>query len=245
MPHQGSTGYGADLAYIHNAGFGGFATNAAAELVTLLARYKIDSGLVVDLGCGGGILAEAVVAAGFDVLGIDRSPAMIKLCRGRAPAGEFRCGSFVDTELPACVAVTAIGEVLNYLFDTRNTPRQLPALFRRVYDALQPGGLFLFDVATPGRVPGGRRQGCSEGDDWACLFAAEEDRKRRILTRRITSFRRVGPAYRRESEIHRLHLHLPAELKRELRKIGFRVRTLRGYGKQPFPPGYIGFLARR
>ena len=112
--------------------------------------------------------------------------------------------------------------------------------------AANSGAWATADVAGPGRVPGtGPRRGYAEGDGWAVLFEAEEDRRRGRLTRRITTYRRVGELYRRDHEVHRLRLLSGAELAGELRGLGFRVRTLRGYGATRFAPGHVGFLAVR
>src|SRR5207248_184438 len=146
--------YGDDLAHIHDVGYGDFARNAAPALLRLLRRSGLGGGWVVDLGCGSGIWAQALVSAGYDVLGTDLSPAMVALARARVPGGHFRVGSFVDAALPPCVAVTALGECFSFLFDRGNTRRGLRALFRRAHAALCPGGLLIFDVAGPGRVGG-------------------------------------------------------------------------------------------
>jgi SAM-dependent methyltransferase len=236
--------YREDLAYIHDAGFGHFATNAAPVLLEGLQRQGLDSGLVIDLGCGSGILAEAMSAAGYAVLGIDLSRAMVAMARRRVPNGRFREGSLLAAGMPPCVAVAAVGECFNYLFDSGNTEQGLTALFHRIYGALARGGLLVFDVAGPGRVPGpGARRSYTEGDGWAVLVTAEEDRRLGVLTRHITSFRRVGELYRRDEEVHRLRLLRRPEVVRELRGIGFRVRLLSGYGPFRFPPGHVGFLA--
>ncbi len=88
---------------------------------------------------------------------------MIALARRVVPAATFRVASFVSVPLPACNAVTAVGEVLGYLLDPRHDAAALRRLFARVRAALHPGGLFLFDLPGPGRVPGGSRRGFSEG----------------------------------------------------------------------------------
>ena len=75
--------------------------------------------------------------------------------RAAAPAARFEIASWVDAELPPCAAVTAIGEVVNYGFDPRGGDAALHALFARVHAAVAPGGVFVLDVAGPGRVPGG------------------------------------------------------------------------------------------
>jgi SAM-dependent methyltransferase len=238
--------YREDLAYIHDAGHGGFARGAAPVLLGALRQAKAERGLVIDLGCGSGILAAEVAAAGYDILGYDLSAAMLALARRRVPQGRFHQESLLKADLPACVAVTAIGECFNFLFDRGNTDQALARLFRRVHNALCPDGLFLFDVAEPGRVPGGGpRRDYREGEDWAVLVTAEEDRRRQLLTRRITSFRKAGKLYRRAQEVHQLRLFRGAVLARQLREIGFRVRLLRGYGAFRFPPGCVALLGRK
>lgn len=142
--------YDVDLAYIHDVGFGDFAGAAARFLIEYLPAQGIHSGQIVELGCGSGIQAAALTEAGYDVLGYDISPAMVALSASRAPGGEFRCASFLDAEIPDCQVVTAVGEVFNYLFDERNSLSDLKKLFRRIYGALDPGGVFLFDVARSG-----------------------------------------------------------------------------------------------
>ncbi len=110
---------------------------------------------MVDLGCGSGQWARELLRAGYRVLGIDISEAMIELAREKAPAAEFRVGSLFEAELPPCDAVTAVSEVLNYLFDPENEERGLEGVFGRVREALRPGGVFVFDVLGPGQVPPG------------------------------------------------------------------------------------------
>jgi SAM-dependent methyltransferase len=239
-------GYGEDLAYVHDVGFGHFANNAAPALLGMLRQRGILRGLVVDLGCGSGILARRLCDAGYDVLGVDQSAAMTAIARKQAPDAQFRQGSLLTVKLPPCIAVTAVGECFNYLFDRRNTMRSLVGIFSRVHDALLRGGLFVFDVAGPGRVIGpGKQRIYREGEDWTVLVETEEDRQRMLLTRRITCFRKVGKLYRRSEEVHRLRLYTRSELAQQLRSCGFRVSTLRGYGPMRFPPGLFGFVARK
>jgi SAM-dependent methyltransferase len=238
-------GYGADLAYIHDAGYTGFVTGAAPGLLALLRRHGIAGGLVVDLGCGSGVWARILTDAGYDVLGVDYSAAMIALARKRAPRATFRHESYLKAELPRCDAVTSIGECLNYLF-VRNSKAALAGLFRRVSDALRPGGVFVFDILEPGQLPdGASRKRHRIGDDWAVMVEIEEDPALRVLTRRITSFCRVGRLYRRDEEVHRQRLYPARELADALARVGFRVRVLRGYGD--FRPGraHAVLLARK
>lgn len=237
--------YGQDLAYIHDAGFGKVAQAAGLTFLKALASQP-EKGPVLDLGCGSGILSKTITDAGYEVQGYDISPAMIDLARQRVPNATFQVGSFLTVEIPSCQAVAAVGEVLNYLFDRGNTRTNLERFFRRIYQALRPGGIFLFDVATPGRVPGkGPQQKYVAGPDWAVLVTQEENDQTRRLTRKIISFRQTGSLYRRDEEIHETRLYCPKEITESLRKIGFRVRPLRHYGSLRLAPGHVAFLARK
>ena len=140
--------YHDDLAYIHDVGFGDFAKNSAPGLLEILRESQITTGLVVDLGCGSGIWARELSRADYDVLGIDISPAMIEIARNRVPRAEFRVESLLRARLPECGAVTSLGECVNYLFDRSNTIRRLRRLFDRVFAALRPGGVFVFDIQS-------------------------------------------------------------------------------------------------
>jgi len=249
--------YRSDLAYIHDAGFGDLARGAASVLRHELRRRGLTGGLVIDLGCGSGILAEAMLASGYDVLGIDVSKDMIALARKRAPAARFRRESLWVARLEPCVAVAAIGECLNYLSLSRSTqdacaPRsdRPPAsrearLFRNIFDALQADGILLFDILGPEGLPQEPRRTFIQGDDWAVLTTTSSERRRSLLARRITSFRRVGDLYRRDDEVHRQRPLQVSVMNSYLRAAGFTVRNLSGYAEAGFLPGRAGFLARK
>jgi SAM-dependent methyltransferase len=237
--------YGDDLTHIHDAGFTGLARAAAHCAIELLDGGP--PGPVVDLGCGGGVTAELVAAAGHPVIGIDVSERQVELARRRVPAGEFRVGSVVDAELPGeCAAILAVGEVVNYAFDERSGIDAVAALGERAAGALAPGGVLLFDSAGPDRLPGGAPQrNFSEGEGWAVLYAAAVAEDARTLVREITTFRRIGEAWRRGHETHRLHLYEPAWIEAALAQAGLEVEVRPGYDDRQRIAGLDVFVARR
>jgi SAM-dependent methyltransferase len=241
-----TTGYSTDLAYIHDVGHSGFCERAAPELLRLLKAARIGHGLVVDLGCGSGLWAHRLVEQGFEVLGVDISPGMIRLARAHEPRARFRVGSFLETPLPQCVALTSIGECLGYAFDARNGEAALEKLFARVHAAIEPGGLFVFDVLEPSRGNRSRNgKSWAMGPDWAVLVTRHEDPDAKLLTREITSFRQAGKSYRRTDEVHRVRLLERNFVGRALRRQGFLVRVINGYGEFRFERGHVGFVARK
>jgi SAM-dependent methyltransferase len=238
--------YRDDLAYIHDVGYGAVANDAAVRVIDELAGVGHYGLPVVDLGCGSGILAQALTEAGRRVVGVDVSEAMVARAQARAPRAEFRVGSFVSSDLPPCVAVTAIGEVLSYTFDAANDDTARAGVFRRIFEALVPGGVLLFDIAGPERArPAGPHRTFATGPDWAVLVETDLDTATGLLTRSITTFRQVGPLYRRDSELHRLVLLDPAAVLESLRVIGFETQIFPMYRTVDLPPGVVAFLARK
>jgi SAM-dependent methyltransferase len=232
--------YDDDLAYIHDVGFGSFANDAAPEVIRILQEADIEDGLVVDVGCGSGIFARHLLKAGYDVLGIDASAAMIGLARAKAPAANFEVGSLFTAKLPTCRAITALGEVLCYRADTGRDP--LAGWFRRAADALIPDGMLIFDVVEIG-MERDRPPTFRAGVDWACMVSNEFDSRRNQLIRHITSFRQVGKLYRRSEVSHRVQFYQPADIASMLRKHGFEVSMTRRFGDFPLLPGRVGFIA--
>lgn len=240
------TAYGPELAHIHDRGFTELARAAARLVLELLGPRP--RGPVLELGCGGGVTARALVDGGLDVRGIDISPAQIALARERVPEAAFEIGSIHDADLgQGNAAIVAVGEVLNYAFDPRTSSGDLSALFSRAHDALLPGGLLIFDSAGPGRVPGGGPvRKFREGPGWAILYEATERDDPPEVIREITTFRREeDDRWRRSHERHELALHDPAELLRILAEAGFEASRRDGYGEKSFAPGLDVFVARR
>lgn len=188
-------------------------------------------GLVVELGCGSGILARELTRAGLDVLGFDASPAMIAIARKTAPAARFAVARLDEAALPPCNAIVAMGEVLNYAgFDA--VRRAVAKMRTRV---------FVFDVAERGAYPPYDERRV-EGDDWSVIAIKESDGVH--LTRRVLTFRADGDTMRRTEEIHRLELYDRTEMTALLQQNGFHVRIRRSYGTQRLPKGHAVYVAR-
>lgn len=236
--------YKENLAIIHDAGFGHLAKDAGLLLLEYLNGSGINRGRFIDIGCGGGITCRLLSDAGFEVTGIDISKSLLTIARERVPGGNFYEVSYHTFNIPSCTAVAAIGEVLNYTFDDAIDAGQRHHFFRRVFEALQSGGVFLFDVAGPERAPSaGIQKTFSVQADWAVLMETKMDRSNNILTRHITSFRKKGTSYERDFEVHKLQLLNISEIEATLKRIGFKVKILDSYNQNPLPQGLKGFLA--
>jgi len=236
--------YGADLAHVHHTGFADHSTGAAPALLALLRRAGLRGGTVVDLGCGGGQWLRALGDAGYAAIGIELSPALAKLARREAPRARVHIGSIHAVPLPPCDAVTALGEVLGYLPIGGARIPTFAMTFRRVARALRPGGVFAFDLIVRGARPLHTRNH-RVGRDWAVLAESVEDPRRGRLVRDVTTFRRVGTAYRRTHEVHHVRVPSRREVLAVLRAAGFAARASRRYGSFQLAPRRLAFVARK
>jgi SAM-dependent methyltransferase len=225
--------YRADLAYIHHAGFSDFSRASASGVVAILAKHGIRGGLLLDVGCGTGVLARELTRAGFEVRGFDASPAMIELARRTAPEARFEVGPFETVELPPCDAIVAMGEVLSY--------GDIRPFLPRAASALRKDGMLLFDVAERGSYPAYDEQRIG-GDDWSVIAVKESDGTK--VTRRVLTFRNEGGQMRRDEEVHELALYDREELLALLRG-DFRVRVRRSYGSRRLPKGHMVYVCVR
>ncbi len=237
--------YDTDLAEIHHLHYDEVAVSAAKELLHQLDNAGVTSGLIVDLGCGSGVTARLLTDAGFEVLGVDIAPEMIRLARNTAPKATFQCASLFDVEIPPCVAVTAISESVNFAFDDRTSAEEIGALIGRIYDALEPKGIAMLDVAGPERVEPGSSIARYEGDGWYIVVETIGEESGDKLTRNITVFRARDGAWHRSDEVHEQRLYSPEVVTDQLLSAGFDVVFLSGYAELTFPRGWAGFVARK
>jgi SAM-dependent methyltransferase len=241
--------YGEDLAYIHHQGFTQALREAAPHLLQTLRQHGIASGTVVDLGCGSGVWARALTDAGYHVMGVDASTAMLRLARREAPEATFKRASLFRAAIPPCAAVTSLGECLNY--DAGNegaTTRQrfVEELLRRIFRQLHPGGLFIFDVhARTTSAALRRRKVRRAGRDWSISHEATVNASGTRLRRIIIVRRKMGMRARHGTEVHVLHLYDPARLAAMMQRVGFEVRVVDRFGAVLLLPGRVAFVAQK
>lgn len=235
--------YQQDLAYIHATGFGDFARSAASEILRMLRAASIPVRRVVEVGCGAGPLTKTLVDAGFEVTGIDVSPELLRIARTACPQAKFLLGSIYTEELPSCDAIVAIGEPFTYHADGDGDAR-LRDFFQRAARVLPVNAPLIFDLIELGQ-PSLSGRSWKTGEDWAVLVETTEDSSTRMLMREIETFRKVGDAYRRGREVHRVRLFETDEVCDWLEGAGFHATTADAFGEFRLPPRRRSFFGIR
>jgi SAM-dependent methyltransferase len=236
--------YHRDLALVHHLGFGFHADMCAPGILRLLEPVRERGGLVVELGCGSGLLTRYLVEAGHRVIATDASPAMLELARETAPGAEdVRVLVMPDDPIPECDAVVSIGHPVSYLPDEAAVERALVV----AAEALRPGGVFAVDICdfrwAESRV--GQNPLPRVGDDWAILTRWEipdRTRFRRVMT---TFLRNDDGTWRRDDETHDNVMVDTASIPALLAPTGVDVEVRPAFGDETFPEGLVALVGTK
>lgn len=203
----------------------------------LFRRLHAAPQTVVDLACGTGSMSILLAARGYRVLGVDQSEEMLmqasqKAAQMQDSAPYFICQRMQSLRLPEPVDAVVCGlDSINYL--TR--PADCQRAFLRVYQALRPGGVFVFDINTAYKLEGLDGQVfLDETEDTYCVWRASFDRKRNICFYGMDLFQKEGQLWRRSAEEHSEYAYRPEELASYLYQAGFsRVEQFADCKLQP------------
>lgn len=236
--------YRDDLARVHHEGFAFHAAAVAPGILQVLAPLLASGGLVLEFGCGSGLLTRELVAAGHRVLATDASPAMLALARRTAPGAEgFAVLALPDDPLPRCDAIVGVGHPINYLPSLQAIQRALGAMA----DALAPGGILALDVCD--LAYGQARQDVpSRGwasSDWALVTEFSLPSADRFV-RQMAVFSRNGDGtWRRDDERHDNVLVDTATIPGLLGLHGVDAEVRDAFGTEDNPRGLKVVIGRR
>jgi len=235
------TYYRDDLALVHHLGFGFHADACAPGILALLE--PVHGGLVLELGCGSGLLTRYLVEAGHRVLATDASRAMLALARKTAPEADVRLLVLPDDPLPECDAVVSVGHVLSYLPDEAAIERALVA----IAGALRPGGILALDLCDLryGELRQEEANSSRIADDWAIVTSFESPRPN-LFVREIASFlRNEDGTWRRDDERHENVLVDTATVPKLLAEHGIEARVAESFGQETLPDGLVAIVGRK
>jgi SAM-dependent methyltransferase len=236
--------YRRDLALVYHRGFDYHANASLHGILALLEPVLDRDGLVLELGCGSGLLTRSLVMAGHRVIATDASPAMLELARDYAPGVvDLRRLTLPDDPLPQVDAVVSVGHAITYLADEQAIHSTLLAIAR----ALRPGGLFAIDVCDTsyGQAKQGGPSVGRVGTDWAIVTRFSVPRPNHFA-RHITTFVANGDgSWRRDDEQHDNVLMDTSVVPGLLAPEGVEVTVASAFGTERLPTGLRVLIGRR
>ena len=189
----------------------------------ILRKEEVNPKSAVDLACGTGSVTLLLAKKYERVVGVDLSEEMLTVAFQKAmEAGkyiQFTCQPLQQMRLPRAVdlAVCAL-DGLDYILD----PADCKEAIRRTYKALNPGGIFIFDVNTPEKLRAMDGQVfVDEDDDVFCLWRGEFDEESNICSYGMDLFQRCGEVWERSFEEHREYAYDAQTLTGYLKNAGF------------------------
>jgi SAM-dependent methyltransferase len=236
--------YRPDLARVHHLGFGFHAEACAPGILALLDPVRERNGLVLEVGCGSGLLTRHLVDAGHRVIATDASPAMVEIAREYAAGAEdVRVLVLPDDPMPAADAVVSVGHVVSYLDDRAAVERALGA----IAGALRPGGVMAIDICDLewGTARLGAPNYSRVEDDWAIVTVFSQPAPD-VFVREITTFlRNDDGSWRRDDERHENVLLDTALIPGLLAGSGVDVTVQPSFGAETLPAGLRVVVGRR
>ena len=110
------------------------------ELTPLLR----DGEAVLDLGCGCGVPATAILAERYAVTGVDLSAVQIKRARRLVPRAQFACADMATIDFPS----QNFRAIVSFFAIIHLPLEEQPAIFRKIHRWLEPGGFFFATLGS-------------------------------------------------------------------------------------------------
>jgi SAM-dependent methyltransferase len=110
------------------------------------SRAKVTGGPILELGCGTGKLSIPLAEAGFSVVGLDRSSALLQFAASKCSDVQWVEGDMRSFDLDEQFALIMLpSNNLGHL----HTPEDFERCTACVKRHLRPGGIFVIDVFVP------------------------------------------------------------------------------------------------
>ncbi len=198
----------------------------------VIKRYKVESGLALDVACGTGEMSNLVSKEGFKVIGIDKSEEMLKVAKEKYPSLEFVKADMCDFNLKHKGIILAFSfyDSLNYLL----TKEDLLKALRSVSENVAPSGLFVFDINSLEKIKNMQRKPpqVMDKENYYCIF--RHGGKKCLWVLDMDFFLKKNGDYVLKRERHVERGYMEEEIKKLLRKTDLDLLEVKKEIKENF-----------
>ena len=223
----------------------------AEYLIGRLREYGIEDGIVLELGCGTGVMTELLAESGYDMIGVDNSEEMLgEAMEKRAESGYeilYLEQDMREFELYGTVrAVVSVCDCMNYITEEDD----LLTVFKLVNNYLDPDGIFIFDMNTTYKYREmlGNTTIAENREEGSFIWENEFDEETGINVYDLTLFLpREDGLYEKDEEVHYQKAYEPEKIQELMKKAGLiPLAVYDAYTKDVPKPdsGRLTFIAR-
>ena len=198
------------------------------KIVTYVERIfehnNIKPRTVLELGCGTGNASLELVKRGYNVIALDSSIDMLTVFDAKCTEGserpvilnmdvrDFSLHDGVD-------AVISLTDTLNYVTNAKD----LAKVFSLVYEYLNPGGIFIFDLNTDYKFENvfGNNMFYMVDDEISYIWECKFNRISKVCKFDITFFVRQGELYKRFDEVQYERAYKKGQIEKLLKENSF------------------------
>lgn len=180
---------------------------------------------ILELACGTGNITIPLAHKGYNITGLDISEDMLMVAKDKALNNKknilFIQQDMIDLQLEEkfdCILSMCDG--INYIVDEED----LFQVFQRVYNNLEYGGIFIFDISSSYKIKNilGNNTFGENLDDICYLWENYFDEESNTVEMELTFFIQEGKYYRKEEEYHIQRAYEAEEIINMLDKVNFK-----------------------
>lgn len=195
--------------------------------ISIFKRHmKKEPSSIVDLGCGTGNLTVLLDENGYEMTGVDSSAAMLSIAYTKSRDNILWINQDI-TELDlfgTYDAAVSVLDCVNHIMEEV----LLEKYFKLVFNFLNPGGAFVFDINTEYKFREiyGLNVFYAVNDEFAYIWQNNYDEAKKTCTMDITFFEKENDRYRRSDAINMEKAYGVSFIKKTLQIAGFKVEGI-------------------
>lgn len=119
-----------------------------ADFIQAVLQQHTCNGIVLDAGCGTGMLTSLLAARGYDMIGVDASTDMLSVAYNKAVTAQQHI-VYLEQDLAHLDLFGTVNAVVCMQDTLNHIGAQLDAVLSRFSLFLEFGGIFIFDINSP------------------------------------------------------------------------------------------------